>query len=239
MKRAKTSSDQETTNVQARVESGRYNTLQEFLADIEKASAAVIERNQNQSNGTKADGTPLTEVVNRIAAFKKHMNSLVGQSFVNQTEVKAEASEDEAEQSAEALASIPGAREDRQALTFFGSNPSSQTNPKQLFSSLQKAVKVPLQSSESDVEKFVEVQEQLRETALPAGIISTRWCLTISMSQSHKRGPLAKFLLPAQACHTCSLRAREVTEALQPPGLIRLMLSSIQKTSWAIAIATA
>lgn len=173
-KRAKTSSDQETTNVQIRVESGRYNTLQEFLADIEKASAAVIERNQNQSNGTKADGTPLTEVVNRIAAFKKHMNSLVGQSFVNQTEVKAEASEDEAEQSAEALASIPGAREDRQALTFFGSNPSNQTNPKQLFSSLQKSVKVPLQSSESDVEKFVEVQEQLRETALPAGIISTK-----------------------------------------------------------------
>ncbi|KAJ5439865.1 uncharacterized protein N7458_010863 [Penicillium daleae] len=174
MKRAKTSSDQETTNVQARVESGRYNTLQEFLADIEKASAAVIERNQNQSNGTKADGKPLTEVVNRIAAFKKHMNSLVGQSFVNQTEVKAEASEDESEQSAEALASIPGAREDRQALTFFGANPSNQGNPKQLFSSLQKSVKVPLQSSESDIEKFVEVQEQLREAALPAGITSTK-----------------------------------------------------------------
>lgn len=134
----------------------------------------MIERNQNQSNGTKADGTPLTEVVNRIAAFKKHMNSIVGQSFVNQTEVKAEASEDEAEQSAEALAAIPGAREDRQALTFFGANPSNQGNPKQLFSSLQKSVKVPLQSSEPDTEKFIEVQEQLRETALPAGITSTK-----------------------------------------------------------------
>jgi hypothetical protein len=134
----------------------------------------VIERNQNQLNGTKADGTPLTEVVNRIAAFKKHMNSIVGQSFVNQTEVKAEASEDETEQSAEALAAIPGAREDRQALTFFGANPSNQGNPKQLFSSLQKSVKVPLQSSESDTEKFIEVQEQLRETALPAGIASTK-----------------------------------------------------------------
>lgn len=134
----------------------------------------MIERNQSQSNGTTVDGTPLTEVVNRIAAFKKHMNSLVGQSFVNQTEVKAEASEDETEQSAEALSFIPGAREDRQALTFFGSNPSNQGNPKQLFSSLQKSVKVPLQSSESDMEKFVEVQEQLRETALPAGITSTK-----------------------------------------------------------------
>lgn len=160
--------------MQIRVESGRYNTLQEFLADIEKASAAVIERNQNQSNGTKPDGTPLTEVVNCIAAFKKHMNSLIGQSFVNQTEVKAEASEDDTEQSAEVLASIPGAREDRQALTFFGANPSNQGNPKQLFSSLQKSVKVPLQSSESEPEKFVEVQEQLRETALPAGITSTK-----------------------------------------------------------------
>ncbi|KAJ5167953.1 uncharacterized protein N7482_003547 [Penicillium canariense] len=173
-KRAKISSDQETSSVQTRVESGRYNTLQEFLADIEKASAAVIERTQSQSNGTKADGTPLTEVVNRIAAFKKHMNSLVGQSFVNQTEVKTEASDDETEESAEALASIPDTREDRQALTFFGANPSNPGNPKQLFSSLQKSIKVPLQSSESNTEKFVEVQEQLREAALPTGIVSTK-----------------------------------------------------------------
>jgi hypothetical protein len=217
MKRAKTSSDQETTNVQARVESGRYNTLQEFLADIEKASAAVIERNQNQSNGTKADGTPLTEVVNRIAAFKKHMNSLVGQSFVNQTEVKAEASEDESEQSAEALASIPGAREDRQALTFFGANPSNQGNPKQLFSSLQKSVKVPLQSSESDIEKFVEVQEQLREAALPAGIISTKvvpYNLNVTKPQKRTFGEVftpRSGLPPVQPPRTRSHRSSSAT----------------------------
>ncbi|KAJ5674031.1 hypothetical protein N7462_009470 [Penicillium macrosclerotiorum] len=173
-KRAKTSTDQETSNVRTRVESSRYNTLQEFLADIEKASAAVIERNQNQSNGTKLDGTPLTEVVNRIAAFKKHMNSLIGQSFVNQTEVKTETPDDDAEEQADSLLSNVGAREDRQALTFFGANPSNPGNPKQLFSSLQKSVKVSLHSSESDAEKFVEVQGQLREGALPTGIASTK-----------------------------------------------------------------
>lgn len=170
-KRAKVSSEQETSNVQSRVGSGRYNTLQEFLADIERASAAVIERNQHQSNGTKTDGAPLAEVVNRIAAFKKHMNSLVGQSFVNQPEVKAETSEDDAEEQMLSTVSNIGAREDRQALTFLGGNHS---NPKQLFSSLQKSVQVPLQSSESDTEKFVEVQEQLREGALPNGISATK-----------------------------------------------------------------
>lgn len=130
----------------------------------------MIERNQNQPNGSKSDGSPLNEVVNRIAAFKKHMNSLVVQSFVNQPEVKTEASDDDAEGVPSTALSV-GTREDRQALTFFG---GSQSNPKQLFSSLQKSVKVPLQTSDSDVEKFVEVQEELREGALPNGISATK-----------------------------------------------------------------
>jgi hypothetical protein len=170
-KRAKVSSDQETSNIQNRVESDRYGTLQEFLADIERASAAVIERNQNQANGTKADGTPLTEVVNRIAAFKKHMNSLIGQSFVNQPEVKIEVSDDEDNDQIHSTVSYVGAREDRQALTLFG---GSQSNPKQLFSSLQKSIQVPLQSSGSDEQKFVEVHEDIRESALPNGIAASK-----------------------------------------------------------------
>ncbi|KAJ6096191.1 hypothetical protein N7486_006937 [Penicillium sp. IBT 16267x] len=171
LKRAKTSGDQDTSNMQTRVEAGRYNTLQEFLADIERASAAVIERSQNQANGASAEGAPVTEVVNRIAAFKKHMNSLVGQSFVNQTDVKAETPEDDDDDQLQSTASYIGPREDKQALTLFGGN---QSHPKQLFSSLQKSVKVPLQSSESGAEKFVEVQEPLREGGLPNGITTTR-----------------------------------------------------------------
>ncbi|KAJ5493137.1 hypothetical protein N7539_001883 [Penicillium diatomitis] len=175
-KRAKTSNEPETTNVKLRVESDRYNTLQEFLADIEKATGAIIDRAQNQaqSNGSKPDGTTLTEVVSRIAAFKKHMNGLIGQSFVNHAEVKAEQSEDDAEQSAENLASIPNVREDRQALTFFGSLPSQPGHPKQLFSSLQKSVKLSPKASELEAEKFAEAQESLREAALPAGVMCTK-----------------------------------------------------------------
>lgn len=171
-KRAKVSNDQETSTVRTRVDSGRYSTLQEFLADIERASAAAIERNQNQSNGIGVDGTPLTEVVNRIAAFKKHMNSLVGQSFVNQPNVKAESPDDEEDQVLATVAHV-SAREDKQALTIFG-NSSNPANPKQLFSSLQKSVKVPLQSSNGDTERSVEVQEELREGALPNGISATK-----------------------------------------------------------------
>ena len=167
-KRAKVSGDSETSNIQTRVNSGKYNTLQEFLSDIERASAAVIERNQTQANGAKEDGAPLNEVVNRIAAFKKHMNSLIGQSFVNQPEVKTETMEDDTDESSELHAINICQREDKPALTLFG-NPS---NPRQLFSSLQKSVKVPL--SESGPEKFVEVQEELREIALPNGIAATK-----------------------------------------------------------------
>jgi hypothetical protein len=167
-KRAKVSGDQDTSNIQARVNSDRYNTLQEFLSDIERASAAVIERNQAQSNGAKVDGAPLTEVVNRIAAFKKHMNSLIGQSFVNQPEVKTETLDDDSDSSA-GLHATNVTREDKQALTLFGNS----ANPKQLFSSLQKSVKVPLQS-DSGPEKFIEVQEELREAGLPNGITTTK-----------------------------------------------------------------
>ncbi|KAJ5135167.1 uncharacterized protein N7515_004445 [Penicillium bovifimosum] len=168
-KRAKVSGDSETSNIRTRVNADKYNTLQEFLSDIERASAAVIERNQTPPHGATDDGSPLTEVVNRIAAFKKHMNSLIGQSFINQAEVKTEAVEDDADESAERDAINICPREDKPALTLFG-NPA---NPKQLFSSLQKSVKVPLQS-ESGPAKFIEVQEELREVALPNGISATK-----------------------------------------------------------------
>lgn len=168
------STDQDLSNVRNRVDSGRYGTLQEFLADIERASAAAIERNQSQSNCTKSDSTSLTEVVNRIAAFKKHMNSLVGQSFVNQPNVKAESPDEEEEDQVLSTVAHAGAREDKQALTILG-NASNPANPKQLFSSLQKSVKVPLQSSDTDMEeKLIEVQEELREGALPNGISATK-----------------------------------------------------------------
>ncbi|CAG7986323.1 unnamed protein product [Penicillium olsonii] len=168
-KRAKVSGDQDSSTIQTCVAADKYNTLQEFLSDIERASAAVIERNQAQANGTKADGTPLTEVVNLIAAFKKHMNSLIVQSFVDSSEVKTEVSEDDTDSSSELHAINPCAREDNCALTLYGNS----ANPKHLFSSLQKSVKIPLQS-DSGPEKFVEVQAELPEGGLPNGITTTK-----------------------------------------------------------------
>ncbi|OQD63671.1 hypothetical protein PENPOL_c009G01306 [Penicillium polonicum] len=200
-KRAKISGDSETSNIQTCANSGKYNTLQEFLSDIERASAAVIERNQIQANGAKEDGAPLNEVVNRIAAFKKHMNSLIGQSFVNQPEVKTETMEDDADESTELHAINVCQREDKPALTLFG-NPA---NPKQLFSSLQKSVKVPLQS-ESGPEKFVEVQEELRELALPNGITATKVIPYNLDAASHPKRTFGEVFAP-----------RETLPKLEPP----------------------
>ncbi|KAE8352574.1 hypothetical protein BDV28DRAFT_134838, partial [Aspergillus coremiiformis] len=170
-KRAKVSGEKdEAATIQSRVASNRYNTLSEFLSDIEKASAAVIERNKAQACGLQADGSPLTETVNRIAAFKKLLNSLVRQAYVSQSNIKAETSEEDAEAPAKSTTSNVEARNENLVLTFFG-NPS---NPKQLYSSLQKSVKVPLPSEDPTAEKYVEVQAPLREVGLPNGITTTK-----------------------------------------------------------------
>ncbi|KAL2815019.1 hypothetical protein BJX63DRAFT_391280 [Aspergillus granulosus] len=170
-KRAKIAGDRdEAASIQARVASDRYNTLSEFLSDIEKASAAVIERNKAQASGTPTDGTPVTETVNRIAAFKKLLNSLVRQAHVSQSNIKTETPGSDAEASAKQPASTVEVRNNGLVLTLFG-NPA---NPKQLYSSLQKSVKVPLTSEESESKQYVEVQTPLPEGGLPNGITTTK-----------------------------------------------------------------
>ena len=170
-KRTKVSGDkEENLSIQSRVASGRYNTLQEFLSDFEKASSAVIERNQSQVYGEQADETPVTGLVNRIAAFKKLLNSLVRQSQATQSDIKPEPSENDADASAKATSSDADSRNEGVALTLFG-NPA---NPKHLFTSLQKSVKVPFPSPQAKSEQFVEVQAPLREDTLPNGITVTK-----------------------------------------------------------------
>ncbi|CAG8180478.1 unnamed protein product [Penicillium salamii] len=201
-KRAKVSGDQDSSTIQTCVAADKYNTLQEFLSDIERASAAVIERNQIQANGTKADGAPLNEVVNLIAAFKKHMNSLIVQTFVNQPEVKTEVSEDDTDSSSELHAINACTREDKCALTLYGNS----ANPKHLFSSLQKSVKVPLQS-DSGPEKFVEVQTELPEAGLPNGITTTKIVpFNLAAGPKHPKRTFGEVFAP-----------RETLPKLEPP----------------------
>ncbi|KAL4868899.1 hypothetical protein BDV12DRAFT_168843 [Aspergillus spectabilis] len=170
-KRAKISGDRdEAASIQARVALDRYNTLSEFLSDIDKASTAVIERNKSQATDTPTEGTPVTETVNRIAAFKKLLNSLVRQAHVSSASVKAETPGNDTEESEKPPASVVEVRNDGLVLTLFG-NPA---NPKQLYSSLQKLVKIPLSSDESDVDKYVEVQTPLPEVGLPNGITTMK-----------------------------------------------------------------
>lgn len=95
------------------------------------------------------------------------MNSLLLQtSLLKKSVIKAEPSEDAATPS-ESPAPIKGEREDKVVLTLFG-NPS---NPKHLFSSLQKPLKVPLSSASG---RYVDLNAQLRESALPNGITTTK-----------------------------------------------------------------
>lgn len=170
-KRAKVSTDkEETASIHERVATGRYTTVQEFLSDIEKASSTVIEQSKTRSSTDQTDGSPLTETVNRIAAFKKVLNSLVRQAHVSQNNVKTEAPEGDRQTPAMSTPSHAESRTDSTVLTLFG-NPS---NPKQLFSSLQKSVKVPLSSESPEAAQYVEVQAPLRDVVLPNGITTTK-----------------------------------------------------------------
>ncbi|KAJ5722612.1 hypothetical protein N7488_000647 [Penicillium malachiteum] len=208
-KRAKTSGEQETSNVRSRVEGNRYNTMQEFLSDIDRASSAVIERNQTQTNGASVEGAALPEVVNRIAAFKKHMNSLIGQSFISQSDVKTESLDDDDEQLLSTVSTV--GREDKQVLTMYCGN---QSHSKQVWSSLPKSVKVPLQSAETGAEKVVELQEPLRDGGLPNGITL---CSAIPLNLDSTKVPKRTFgevFAPRSGLPTVEPRKRSRTTSL-------------------------
>lgn len=89
---------------------------------------------------------------------------------MNQTNIKTEAPESDRQSPAKSTPSNAETRTESAVLTLFG-NPS---NPKQLFSSLQKSVKVPLSSDSPETAQYVEVQAPLREVALPNGISTTK-----------------------------------------------------------------
>ena len=214
-KRTKVANDKdEAASIQERVVAGRYNTIQEFLSDIEKASSTAIEGSKSKPSSDEADGTPLTETVNRIAAFKKVLNSLVRQVQVNPSTVKAEPSEGDGETPAKPAPSTGDAKSDNTVLTLFG-NPS---NPKQLYSSLQKSVKVPLSSEGPESERYVEVQQPLRDIALPNGITATKVPQTKPESVSK----------PAKRTFGEVFAARASLPQLEPPRRAR----SSSRTTW-------
>ncbi|GAD95253.1 conserved hypothetical protein [Paecilomyces variotii No. 5] len=161
-KRAKISGDRDETNsIDSKATAGLYKGIQDFLDDVEKASSSLIDR--------LPSGESNTALVARIAAFKRRMNTLLLQtSLLKKSVIKAEPSDDSATP-ADGPALIKGEREDKAVLTLFG-NPS---NPKHLFSSLQKPLKVSLFSASGN-ERSVDLNAHIRESALPNGITTTK-----------------------------------------------------------------
>ena len=143
--------------------------MQEFLDDVERASSVVIDRQQSNTarHGDQASATRISEWTSRISILKKRMNTLLLQSsYYNGSIIKSEPSET-TDTLIEPHAPSKCIRDDKMVLTLFG-NPS---NPKQLFSSLQQPIKVPLKSNSQD---YLEIQTPLRENALPNGISTTK-----------------------------------------------------------------
>lgn len=185
-KRAKLSGDNDkTASIEARVAAGRYNSLQEFLDDVERASTAVVGKQQSQTVHLDAKDAEdsISNLKNRIAALKKRLHGLLIQVSYKSSTVKTEPS-DEGVDSSVLRPNTGTGREDKRVLTILG-NPS---NPKQLFSSLQKPIKVPLDSEKQDK---VEIQPPLPEDKLPSGITVTKaapFNLTIDEKQTKTFG---------------------------------------------------
>lgn len=177
-KRAKLSGDaSETSNIESRINSGEYNSIQELVNDIESASKLVIEqhqRNDASMNGftSRDQATTATDIVNRTAAFKKHVDNFLRRTSLKDiSQVKSEPQDGKDETSLNGYLKRTQPREDGgTVLTLYGNS----ANPKQLFSSLKRPTKVNLQPHDSDPMSSVEIQTPLNETRLPNGISASK-----------------------------------------------------------------
>ncbi|OKL63389.1 hypothetical protein UA08_01512 [Talaromyces atroroseus] len=124
-KRPKLSGGENISNsIEARVAAGDYGSYQNFLDDVDKASAAVVER--QTTTDTTEDTASLQK---RVTALKDRLQALVLQALsLGSAQIKTEPTSDDV-----SLQDIP--RRDKKILTLFG---GSSSNAKQLFSSLQK-----------------------------------------------------------------------------------------------------
>ncbi|EED19439.1 conserved hypothetical protein [Talaromyces stipitatus ATCC 10500] len=148
-KRPKLSDDSNTLDsIDACVDANQYLSYQDFLSDVNKASAAVVERQ------TALGNEDVSLIQMKVAALKDRLKGLVQQALVQgSTQIKVEPASDESPQDV--------LRRDRKVLTLYG---GSSSNAKQLFSSLQK----------TDADSISDKPATFPEDRLPNGITTTR-----------------------------------------------------------------
>lgn len=176
-KRAKLSGDaSEASSIESRITSGEYNSIQELVNDIESASNLVIEqrqRNDADTNGYAPHQAKTgTDIVNRIAAFKKHLDNLLRRNSlkdISQVKSEPQVGNDETSVNGDLKRTYPR-EEGGTALTLYGNS----ANPKQMFSSLKQPTRVNLQPHDSEAASSIEIQTSLNESKLPNGISATK-----------------------------------------------------------------
>ena len=205
-KRAKLSEvDEETeaTSIVTRVHAGTYDSIRDFMTDVETASSAFLAQSQVNEGHLRGTRHALLsaedrQLVARILAFKKLLNNLVLREYLQRpsalplspTEGKAVGDEPITNGTQNKIPSRPNQdsyHNSRTVLTLYGSAPQ----PKQLFSSLQEPIRIPSEEfrsggtpisqlpnsvSASDPLKpgDIDVYTSLREVGLPNGISTTQ-----------------------------------------------------------------
>lgn len=177
-KRAKLSGDaSERSNIESRITYGEYNSVQEFVEDIDSASKLVIEQHQRNDASTngytpEAQAKTGTDIVNRIAAFKKHLDNLLRRAPLQDiSQVKPEPQDEKQQPSVNGDLKRACPRDsERTALTLHG----NVGNTKQLFSSLKRSTRVNLQPHDPEATSSVEIPTPLNESKLPNGISATK-----------------------------------------------------------------
>ncbi|OJD35682.1 uncharacterized protein BKCO1_16000102 [Diplodia corticola] len=170
------------SSIVAKVESDAYASLDELVADVDSVCSQLLASVNPQHASSEAD----TKLLTGTLALKKVLKNIVIRETQRKAAVdakvaeKADSAEDEEKEEANGVVKQEPVEDEvdsfagsRAVLTLFA---SAQGN-KQLFSSLQKPVKVEGRKTEgetSELESAVDVTLPLDESGLPSMISSTK-----------------------------------------------------------------
>ena len=197
-KRAKLSEPAEDNTIASRVGKGTYSNMEDFVTDIDMALSTVhVESlDQNHTNG----GQALTKQARATQLKEMLGNILLREMSYRPSLVRSTKTDSDNNQPA---TGVEGGSIGKVVLTLYGSAPQ----PKQLFSSLQVPPSITIQGIGSVQIGMPEVSErsaqlsleQLKESALPNGISTTKVVPvhSITSNEEKQRVPIIGELFPA------------------------------------------
>ena len=180
-KRAKLTPPAGSATITSLIQDGSYGSLQTLEKDIEAATADILASSGGNDPSTGPSSPEETALQAKILAFQRIAKTLVEREEARKVQVPRNPSQRNAEEQVSKEDESPApikkdedeekqAPQSRTVLTLFG---QANSNPRQLFSSLQQSQKVaPTTATPTTLDTSIRVTLPLRESSLP-NIMST------------------------------------------------------------------